>query len=519
MVWCRVWLAVDVWLCTASIYNLCAISIDRYLAISRPVQYPTLMSSRRARMLIIAVWILSFVICFPPLIGGWNDLEQSTISNCSRTRADYDVRYKVLDNGKAPYELNTNVLVNSPNDVIGGGCGESQPAISRPICSLTSDPGYIIYSACGSFWVPMLGMVGFYWKIYKTAVAATAAYKRGFVEQKTSGLSSSTSDNALCTLRIHRGGSSNSVLQRHSNGCLSELLPRPSADVIQATRRSVVDPQTHSRTTSCRRGAVIDTPPVRPDVTSRPIPKIIVTATASCTEDDAEKEQTTDEHQDSKNKKSSRDSRRKKKSSKQLNTSDADASPSGTSETEDGATKKEKRKSSFLGLFDSDAGGGGDRRLSLQIAARFAKLHIISQLRSLNKEKKAAKTVGIIVGCFIMCWAPFFTVYLTGAFCPDCTSQVVFHVFFWLGYCNSAVNPFIYGLCSRDFRYAFSSFLRCEFARTRSALTSQANTRMLGVLQTMTMQIVARAASVAATNNAARATVHTPALPCQPQSQ
>jgi len=87
-----------------------------------------------------------------------------------------------------------------------------------------------------------------------------------------------------------------------------------------------------------------------------------------------------------------------------------------------------------------------------------------------------------------------FTVYLTGAFCGDCTSQVVFHVFFWLGYCNSAVNPFIYGLCSRDFRYAFTSFLRCEFARTRSALakTRLANGRMMGVLQTMTMQIVAR---------------------------
>jgi len=150
---------------------------------------------------------------------------------------------------------------------------------SRPVCSLTSDPGYVIYSACGSFWVPMLGMVVFYWKIYKTAVAATEAYKRGFVEPKTSGLSSSTSENALCNplsradadyfarlrrfsvrgsssavasrtdsdvsderggfpgcrgagfpeenalcmLRIHRGGSSGSMLQRHSNGCLSEL--------------------------------------------------------------------------------------------------------------------------------------------------------------------------------------------------------------------------------------------------------------------------------------------------------
>ena len=147
-------------------------------------------------------------------------------------------------------------------------------------------------------------------------------------------------------------------------------------------------------------------------MTSRPIPKIVITASASCTEEDLKKgrnaQATDDQHggetsDKSKNKNASRESRRKRKSSKQksqLKTSDADAGPSGSSETktEDSTTKKEKRKSSFLGLFDGDS-SGGDRRLSLQIAARFAKLHIISQLRSLNREKKAAKTVGIIVGC------------------------------------------------------------------------------------------------------------------------
>ena len=46
-VWCRIWLAVDVWLCTASIFNLCAISLDRYVAISRPVKYPAVMSRAR----------------------------------------------------------------------------------------------------------------------------------------------------------------------------------------------------------------------------------------------------------------------------------------------------------------------------------------------------------------------------------------------------------------------------------------------------------------------------------------
>lgn len=39
-IWCSIWLAVDVWMCTASILNLCAISLDRYLAVTRPVNYP-----------------------------------------------------------------------------------------------------------------------------------------------------------------------------------------------------------------------------------------------------------------------------------------------------------------------------------------------------------------------------------------------------------------------------------------------------------------------------------------------
>ncbi|KAI9580453.1 hypothetical protein GQX74_010861 [Glossina fuscipes] len=71
-VWCRIWLAVDVWMCTASILNLCAISLDRYVAVTRPVTYPSIMSTKRAKSLIAGIWVLSFVICFPPLVG-WKD--------------------------------------------------------------------------------------------------------------------------------------------------------------------------------------------------------------------------------------------------------------------------------------------------------------------------------------------------------------------------------------------------------------------------------------------------------------
>lgn len=67
--WCSIWLAVDVWMCTASILNLCAISLDRYVAVTRPVTYPSIMSTKRAKLLVAGVWVLSFVICLPQLVG------------------------------------------------------------------------------------------------------------------------------------------------------------------------------------------------------------------------------------------------------------------------------------------------------------------------------------------------------------------------------------------------------------------------------------------------------------------
>lgn len=73
---------------------------------------------------------------------------------------------------------------------------------------------------------------------------------------------------------------------------------------------------------------------------------------------------------------------------------------------------------------------------------------------------------GIIVGGFIVCWMPFFTMYVVRAFCPQCIPSVLFSVLFWLGYCNSAINPCIYALFSRDFRYAFQKIV-CQCLCTR----------------------------------------------------
>lgn len=71
----------------------------------------------------------------------------------------------------------------------------------------------------------------------------------------------------------------------------------------------------------------------------------------------------------------------------------------------------------------------------------------------------AAKTLAIIVGLFILCWLPFFTLYLISPFCTDCINPILFSVVFWIGYCNSAINPMIYALFSKDFRFAFKRII------------------------------------------------------------
>ncbi|KAH0817002.1 hypothetical protein MTP99_016106 [Tenebrio molitor] len=93
--------------------------------------------------------------------------------------------------------------------------------------------------------------------------------------------------------------------------------------------------------------------------------------------------------------------------------------------------------------------------------------HTPTKERNINKmkrEHKAARTLSIIMGTFILCWLPFFLWYVSISLCTTCEcSDTVVGILFWIGYFNSTLNPLIYAYFNKDFREAFKNTLQCAF--------------------------------------------------------
>uniref|UniRef100_A0A8B9I6L6 Alpha-2B adrenergic receptor n=1 Tax=Anser brachyrhynchus TaxID=132585 RepID=A0A8B9I6L6_9AVES len=85
-----------------------------------------------------------------------------------------------------------------------------------------------------------------------------------------------------------------------------------------------------------------------------------------------------------------------------------------------------------------------------------------------NREKRFTFVLAVVIGVFVLCWFPFFFLYSLGAVCPRrCkVPEGVFQFFFWIGYCNSSLNPVIYTVFNQDFRKAFRRILCRRGART-----------------------------------------------------
>lgn len=78
------------------------------------------------------------------------------------------------------------------------------------------------------------------------------------------------------------------------------------------------------------------------------------------------------------------------------------------------------------------------------------------------RERKAAMTLGLILGAFVICWLPFFIQELINNICNGCITSNEITIFLtWLGYLNSLINPLIYTIFNEDFKQAFHKLIKC----------------------------------------------------------
>lgn len=409
--------------------------VRRYVAVTRPVSYPSLMTSSRAKLLIASVWITSFVICFPPLVG-WNDRHKNLVSAAAAVSSEASS---------------------------GPGGGLDDEVSCHLSCELTNDIGYVVYSALGSFFIPMLVMLFFYWKIYCAAAETTRAINQGFRTTKNKSFLGSRFEEERLTLRIHRGRNS---VQEH-NSCHNSSERRFNGHA--SAHRGGASPKgkvssiklKNLRPQLIMKSSISLPPDLRYDAGNFSLQERCELCDAQCSRDHNNVQLLSVarnpecNHQDSCFTVDTTFSGLGPRSKRQMSPSNCATAPS----------RMQSRR--FQGQ-DGDSPSSGPIRGRSTGTSRMGRRNIKVQVKRFRMETKAAKTLGIIVGVFILCWLPFFTMYLVRGFCPLCIHPLLFSVLFWLGYCNSAINPCIYALFSKDFRFAFKNIL-CKCICTREA--------------------------------------------------
>ncbi|EFN77687.1 Dopamine D2-like receptor, partial [Harpegnathos saltator] len=422
---CDFYIAMDVTCSTSSIFNLVAISIDRYIAVTQPIKYAKHKNNRRVWLTILLVWAISAAIGSPIVLG----------------------------------------LNNTPDRI--------------PDQCLFYNTDFIIYSSLSSFYIPCIIMVFLYYNIFKalrnrarraraskkpnlgdikpgsiieniahtrrfaeTALGAAALVAPG-IEEPTNTASGSNEDEDETPL---------DPVVVISNDKSTEFFLATVVEEAAAVAQAQLSGTPHVRKDSGYDGAASSTMIHEPlETNSSPSPNPRITSAPSSST-----------------------------SSSPPPTRGATSVSSQTKKNGNGSTNKQelKRLKSAGSLLPLQlartpsvlSSAGKKDRKNASAGSRFTiyKANKASKKKreksSAKKERKATKTLAIVLGVFLICWVPFFTCNIMDAICTKLTKAcqpgvTAFIITSWLGYMNSFVNPVIYTVFNPEFRKAFRKLI------------------------------------------------------------
>ncbi|XP_076621122.1 dopamine D2-like receptor isoform X4 [Colletes latitarsis] len=364
---CDFYIAMDVTCSTSSIFNLVAISIDRYIAVTQPIKYAKHKNNRRVWLTILLVWAISAAIGSPIVLG----------------------------------------LNNTPDRI--------------PDQCLFYNADFIIYSSLSSFYIPCIIMVFLYYNIFKAlrnrARKARANRKPNLGDIKPGCIIENIAHTRSCRFsavaQAQLGGTQNVRKDSGYDGAASSM-------VVHEPLEGNSSPSPNPRGTSAPSSSTSSSPP----------PK----GTAASSSSQPKKNGAETNKQELK----------RLKSAGSLLPLQLGRTPSVLSSS---STCKKDKKNAASGS-----------RFTIYKANKASKKK--REKSSAKKERKATKTLAIVLGVFLICWLPFFTCNIMDALCTklEATCQpgvTAFIVTSWLGYMNSFVNPVIYTVFNPEFRKAF----------------------------------------------------------------